>query len=358
MDERFYLPDKYRNKLYRFEAGGYDGCVWHPAAVLVDGDGDVHLVNSDGGRGGLDEEEWYRKSMAAYLKAKNVATASDLNRDDPSGKSFEEYVSYKKFMLAEKRDRERIRVFNALEKELGKDEKEILGWTHLFVEYDVSTPDKVREACKAIVDWGSKYMNAGIADALHGAGYDGAGVVCTKCGKYVEDLGCHERFYELVDPDSYHGCGGVAVCHDTLLCDDCRADGTCPVCRNVALRTDGDLSELQYPERFMHRWITACDECVDRFFDDNPDFREKLVGLGELADRMKQDAGRYLGWLEANVSEACLRAAEERERSYQHKLLAEKINALRLEMREKVRNFFDDDYNVDGEVGPDDEIDY
>lgn len=358
MDKKFYLPEKYRNKLYAFEAGGYDGCVWHPAAVLVDGDGDVHLINSDGGRGGLDEGKWYSESMAAYLKAKNVACANDLNKDDPSGKAFEEYVDYKEFTLGERKNRERIRVFDALERELGKDDKEILGWTHNFVEHDVSTPDNVRGACKSLVNWGSKYMNAGIADALHAAGYEGAGVVCTKCGEYVDDLDWHERFSELVDPDSYHGCGGVAVCHDTLLCDRCREDETCPVCQKVSLRDDGDLSGLKYPERFMQRWVTACDECINRFFDDNPEFREKLLELGELADKMKQDADRYIGWLGASATEECVKAAEERERSYQRKMLEKEINKLRLEMREKARKFFDGDYNVDGDVGPDEEIDY
>lgn len=358
MGEKFYLPGKYRDKLYTFEAGGYDGCVWHPAAVLVDGDGDVHLINSDGGRGGLDERDWYCQSMAAYLKSKNVACVNDLDRDDPSGKAFKEYVDYKESMLEEKRDRERIRVFDALEGELGKDDREIPGWTHNFVEYDVSTPDNVREACKSLVNWGSKYMNAGIADALHEAGYEGAGCVCTKCGEYVEGLDWHERFSELVDPDSCYGCGGIAVCHDTLLCDSCRVNETCPVCGKTALRTDGDLSGLKYPERFMHRWVTACDECVDRFLDDNPEFRDRLVELGGLADRMRLDADRYILFMRAHATEECVKTAEERERSYQRKTLEREINKLRGEMREKARNFFDGDYNVDSDVGPDDEIDY
>lgn len=343
MDEKFYLPEKYRDRLFTFEAGGYDGCIWHPAAVLVTGEGDVALVNSDGGAGGLDEDKWYCASMRAFLDMKRVATVEGLFTEDTSGKAYREAVAYRDALAEERKNRERVKVFEALERELGKEG--FRGWNHKFEEYDVSTPDKVRETCKALVNWGDKYMNAGIADALDDAGYEGAGCVCTKCDRYFEKTEDCERFSDCVDPDSYYGIGGLAVAHGVLLCDGCRDDARCPVC--------GDLSLTEevtgpYAVRFMRRWVTACEGCVERFLDEHRRWRQKIEEFGADVANDKRKLEEYLKAMkeQGKTPEDLVRLNAENTAAIR-KAWRENVNELRDELQDDVEDFFVGGYASD-----------
>ena len=343
MDEKFYLPEKYRNRLYTFEAGGYDGCIWHPAAVLVTGEGDVSLVNSDGGAGGLDEEEWYRRTMRAYLDVKRVATIEGLYVGDPKGKAFREAVAYRDEMTEERKNRERINVFEALERELGKEG--VRGWDHKFEEYDVSTPDKVRKTCKALVNWGDKCMNAGIAAALNDAGYKGVGCICTKCNRYFKKPKDCERFSDCVDPDSYYGIGGLAVAYGVLLCDNCRAYARCPVCGDLSLT---DEVTGPYAVRFMRRWVTACEWCVERFLDEHEKWRWRIEELDADVTKDKRKLRDYLlAMNEQGRSPEDLARLNDKNAEYCKKSWRRRINALRDQMQDDVEDFFVGGYASD-----------
>lgn len=252
------VPERYRNRLFTFKAGGYDGCIWHPAAVLVTWNGDVDLVGSDGGAGGLDAEEWYRKQMRRYLDDRGVATSTDLRGEG----AFAEYLKFREQKEAERRDLERERVAGALESEVG--EGRTYGWDHEFCEYDVSTPEAVRSTCRemALVFYDVSYR-AAIADALKRRGYKGAGVLCTECGRYVEDTGGFECFASLVDENSYEGIGGLAIAYRRLLCPDCCERATCPVCFGQTMPLTQEHERLiPYGERFVMRLAGVCSNCA------------------------------------------------------------------------------------------------
>ena len=57
--------------------------------------------------------------------------------------------------------------------------------------------------------------------------------ICTECGEKIED-GTLE---------SWHGCGGVAVTADDLLCEDCYSAGQCFVCNEYVGRPQLDYEQ-------------------------------------------------------------------------------------------------------------------
>lgn len=172
--EENYLPQKWRNKVFRFQAGGYDGCICHPAALIVDRDGEVHLVGSDGGAGGLDEDDWYCRKCRAYLDEKGVNGEGEfLYGPKKNDEFYKEFRRLREGYADERRRRERKRVLQALEGEVGKEPEEIPGWDHEFeLIGDIDTEDKVREVCRRIESFFyDVYFRAGIADALVNAEY-------------------------------------------------------------------------------------------------------------------------------------------------------------------------------------------
>ena len=61
------IPEKYRNRLFDWEGGGFDGCLWMWNQGLVDNDGHWIPILSNG-HDGIDQDEWYERKIAE-LKA-------------------------------------------------------------------------------------------------------------------------------------------------------------------------------------------------------------------------------------------------------------------------------------------------
>ncbi|MDD6487482.1 MAG: hypothetical protein PUF61_11095 [Spirochaetales bacterium] len=347
--EEFYLPEKWRNKVFRFQAGGYDGCICHPAALIVDRDGDVHLVESDGGAGGLDENDWYCRSCRAYLDEKGVATEDAFLYGSKKNMDFyKEFQELRKVYTAERKRRERQNVLEALEEEWGKDSNDIRGWDHEFeLIGEIDTKDKVREVCRKLGDFFyDVYYRAEIADALRSAEYDGAGFICTACGKYTEDSD-YESFTDHIDRDSYHGIGGLAVAHTAILCDSCRQDIECPQCyemtRHPSSEGDTAYDHMTFREAFIVQWLGVCEYCADSFFRDNKyeHWDNDMDKLEETIDNAKDQLRKYIEIMrEGGMSEQELAIIESRNYVQCEETWRTLVNELRDKMEEDVSAFF------------------
>lgn len=346
-----YLPEKWRNKVFRFQAGGYSGCICHPAALIVDRDGEVHLVGSDGGAGGLDEDDWFCRMCRAYLDEKGVDTVDALLYGPKKNMDFyNEFQALRRKYDAERKRRERRRVLQALEEEYGKDSSEIHGWDHEFeLIGDIGTEEKVREVCgKTNSFFYDVYFQAEIADALREAGYDGAGFVCTLCGKYVDDTDCSSFTYH-VDPDAYHGIGGLAVAHTAILCDECRQDLECPQCRQLTRHpsSEGDAAydHMTFREAFIVQWLGVCEYCADSFFRENEyrHWSDELDDLESTIDTDKKQIAKYLeNMRQAGRSAADLERLERENRGRCEEAWGRFVNALRDRMQDDVEEHFVD----------------
>ena len=308
--EENYLRKRWRNKLFKFMAGGYEGCLCHPAALIVDGDGDVHLVGSDGGRGGLDENGWYCRVMRSFLDKHNVCCADHLltgpHRDPDAYRLYLEEVHRRR---AEQRRRERDKVAEALEKEIIRMDDS--GWDHEFEEHDISTPEKVREVCEAMCHaFHDMCYPAHIADALVEAGYDGAGVVCSDCGKYFESTD-YECFSDCVDQNAYHGIGGLAVAYTRIVCDDCRHDSECPVCfdlslpKGVDVRSGHACDHMTFDVEFGYLLTGVCECCWNHFVFEHDDGNRGMTRLGhglKISDILSDLEDAALEWASTDKS--------------------------------------------------------
>lgn len=345
----FYLPEKWRNKVFRFQAGGYSGCICHPAALVVDRVGDVHLVGSDGGAGGLDEDEWYCRKCRAYLDEKGVNGESDfLYGPKKNDEFYKEFCRLRKGYAAERRHRERRRVLQALEEEWGRKPEDIPGWGHEFeLIGEIDTEENVREVCRRICDFFyDVHFRALIADALRKAGYDGAGFVCTACGKYVDDTD-YESFADHIDPDAYHGIGGLAVAHTAILCDECRQDLECPQCCQLTRRpsSEGDAAYAHMPfrEAFIVQWLGVCAYCADSFLmeDAYRHWRDELDDLESTIDTEKEQIDKYIeNMRQAGRSDADLERLERENRGRCEEAWSRFVNALRDRMQHDVEEYF------------------
>lgn len=346
-----YLPPKWRNKVFRFQAGGYDGCICHPAALIVDGDGETHLVGSDGGAGGLDENDWYCRKCRSYLDSKGVFSEGEfLYGPKKSEEHYKEFRRLRKEWHEERRRRERANVLEALTDEWGKKSHEIAGWDHEFeLIGEIDTKEKVAEVCKKTGDYFfDVHYRAGIADKLRNAGYEGAGFVCSTCGKYVEDTD-YESFKDHIDPDAYQGIGGCAVAYTAILCKECHDDIECPQCRELTRHpsSEGDKAydHMNFREAFICQWLGVCEYCADGFFRE-----DEYKHWGDDIDAVEERIGAGKAQLEKYIlhMRELGRSDEELERLRKDNLgrfepeWRDLVNELRSQMEKDVKSHFSD----------------
>lgn len=347
-----YLPQKWRNKVFRFQAGGYSGCICHPAALIIDREGDVHLIRSDGGDGGLDENDWYCRKCRAYLDEKGVLSDGEfLYGPKKNNKFYKEFRRLREGYDDERQRRERRRVLQALEEEWDKKPEDIPGWDHEFeLIGEIDTEEKVRETCKKIGNFFyDVYFRAEIADALSNAGYDGAGFVCTLCGEYVDDTD-YESFVDHINPDDYHGIGGLAVAHTSILCGDCRYDLECSQCfsltRPPSSEGDSAYNHVTFRESFIMQWLGVCEYCADSFFrdDDNRHWMDRVDAVGEVISTAKEQIKKYIETMrnDNGLSDKDLEELEKKNRDHCEAVWRELVNELRDKMEKDVKAFFTD----------------
>ena len=335
-----------------------DSGICHPAALVVDRYGDVHLVGSDGGAGGLDEDDWYCRKCREYLDEKGVNGEGDfLYGPKKNDEFYKEFCRLRKGYAAERRNRERRRVLQALEEEWCRKPEDIPGWDHEFeLIGEIDTEENVREICRKIGDFFyDVHFRALIADALRKAGYDGAGFVCTACGKYVDDTD-YESFADHIDPDAYRGIGGLAVAHTAILCDDCRRDLECPQCfqlsRHPSSEGDAAYAHMTFHNAFIAQWLGVCEYCADSFLheDEYRHWRDELDDLESTIDTEKEQIDKYIeNMRQAGRSDADLERLERENRGRCEEAWGRFVNALRDRMQHDVEEYFSDANDWAGE---------
>ena len=243
IDKETTMPEKWRNRFFRFVAGGdaLAGNIWHIAFVLIDKKGTPYYIGNDG---------------CGEIKD-----------------------------LAETLEREFVR-------------HEDVSWDHEFREYDVSTKEAVTQLCKDLARmYEDVCVQASVANMLYLAGYDGAGCVCSDCGEFFEttdylyDVEDGGGFSYCIDHEAYHGIGGLAVSFTRIVCDECRSTSECPVCCDMNNPTTKDLKdkgywkEQDFPKKFAYDELGICEFCWERFQYDHD-------GLWDSASQEWKPSGR------------------------------------------------------------------
>lgn len=220
IDKDTVMPEKWRNRFFKYEAGGYDGCIWHIAFVLIDKNGTPYYIGNDG---------------CGEIKD-----------------------------LAETLEREFVR-------------HEDVSWDHEFQEYDISSKEKVTELCKSLTTYRDVSVQVGVANMLVRAGYDGAGFTCSDCGEFIESSEyayCEDDegggFFNCIDKDAYVGCGGIAVDMTRIVCDECRSTSECTACWGLSIPVkkgthDADVEQMDFEAKFGYDMAGVCEYCWSRF---------------------------------------------------------------------------------------------
>ena len=257
------LPERWRNKLFRYMAGGYSGCICKPALLIVTGDGRVRLINDNYGAGSLSAAEWCERGNHT---------------------------------IEERHRRERLNVRAALEAELVNHTLTGVQWDHEFEEFDISTKEKVTETCKTICQVHKDvYFGATLADVLRDEGYEGYGFICSDCGEFIEDTD-YESFKQCVDSEAYHGIGGLAVAHTRIVCDDCRRACECPFCFDLNLPTKQEqesghaCDHMNYQTEFFYKFVGCCEYCADMFvYNHDATFNDNATGFPKPSEPKKME---------------------------------------------------------------------
>ena len=222
IDKETVMPEKWRNRFFRFVAGGdpVAGNIWHIAFVLIDKKGTPYYIGNDG---------------AGRIKN-----------------------------LTETLEREFVR-------------HEDVSWDHEFQEYDISSKEKVTELCKSLATYRDVCVQAGVANMLIHAGYDGAGCTCTDCGEFFESSeyayfedGEGVGFHNCIDRDAYVGCGGLSVAMTRIVCDECRSTSECRACfdMNIPVKKgthEADVEQMDFEAKFGYDMAGVCEYCWDEF---------------------------------------------------------------------------------------------
>lgn len=307
------IPEEYRNRLYSWEGGGYDGCIWEINFGYVSSEGNWKPFHSTG-RDGLDDHGWYEKKM--------MQLRAELNL--PMGKETED------FLKGRAKIREELRVrHNQIFLEQIEAQKEVEGldssrdWAafeaaharHSWTSYPIDD-EHSKESCKDLFERLSS--NPGLAcsviDVLADAGYEVWGT-CSDCGNQFQAIDL--RYTDMLDPESYHGDGGIGCVYTRVLCDDCREHVTCPRCLELTLPNPAIANAKQeyywFYQQFIYDWLGLCDQCADSFFDQDEykhwkdDITDLNIALKEapaedkqklvegLREKMKDDVKEFFG---------------------------------------------------------------
>lgn len=278
------IPEEYRNRLYSWEGGGYDGCIWEINFGYVSDRGDWVPFHSTG-RDGLDDNGWYEKQLF------NLRVDLDLPIDG-------ETEEYKK---GKEKIREKLRIrHNQIFLEQIESQKEVEGldpfrnWAafeaaharHGWQSYPIDDKHS-KESCKDLFEMMSS--NPGLAcyviDTLNSAGYEVWGT-CSDCGEQFQAFG---RYTDQLDRDAYHGDGGIGCIFTRLLCDDCQESVTCPRCLDLTLpnpKTNAKEEYYWFYQQFIYDWLGLCNNCADSFFDQD-EYKHWKDDITKLEEALK-----------------------------------------------------------------------
>ena len=297
------IPVKYRNRMYAWEGGGYDGCFWEMNQGVVTDGGHWDPFHSTG-RNGLDLDEWHRGRVrdlkrelgfsvdrygpgadveAWYASVKHALTEEARGKyygekyfDNPEyydpnaepGKCFvdkhrEEVEAYVGSRIAEHSaryttyrtklaeiDREWHNELDEVFMDQIKAQRERPPNLHSrdyhgdardrWEEYPLDD-ESIRKSCERFCREysGTVGVMAGVLDALAERGYE-VWCTCSDCGKQFQ-LSDYEKFSYLIDGNNYHGDGGIGCVFTRIQCEECHRDTECPKCYEPNLPTRQDI---------------------------------------------------------------------------------------------------------------------
>ncbi|MCF0230947.1 MAG: hypothetical protein HUJ63_01445 [Enterococcus sp.] len=340
MDELNRLPERYRNKLYRWTViGPYSGCLEKPSHGFVDRDGDYHAFNHGEdlnlrsmledevqkvrrkhGFGDLVEDpethlhqEIYRVRQAAEAEV----FGADLGKipwekawsDARVLKIIDDRTANLKARVKACRNDEdaaRAKVQATLndffrqtlenwENKVFVSNSRVKTPFNAFVDTKVEEFDfgeeRIKDSCLLFCN--STYdvsVSCGVLDGVAYLGYD-PWCVCSDCGEQFQ-LRDFERFSHLIDGDSYVGNGGIGVFMTRVMCEDCHSATECPSCFENNLPTAKEkkagmqYDHVSFPAKFMMEWLGMCSVCAENWLstDDGEDRSGRKVRGGRKYD--------------------------------------------------------------------------
>lgn len=321
------IPEKYRNRMYDWEGGGYSGNFWEMNQGLVDAAGHWCPLYSSG-RDGIDQDGWLDGKVDA-LKAELGYGRGSVGEQhahfytqalkDVFGASWYAHVDGR-------RDDPRVR------ERMAKEDERFASWQEQYADYkkecthrldkmfmDVVTgrmkrasfrvvglvdAEHVKDTCRQFCHEykGNVGMMVNALDSMERLGYE-PWCTCTDCGGQFRPSNFGE-FSPSIDQDCYTGNGGVGVIYKRVLCDDCRMNCECPSCYEMRIPNrragDADWSGYDFLGSLMNDWTGCCDGCADGFrhealmlFDVEESVR-KPTHIGEqFASEEKRLAGEF-----------------------------------------------------------------
>lgn len=382
------IPEEYRNRLYEWVVDApFDGCFWKKSHGAVDANGDFHPLTAAGRdlddftdvaetahglrpAGGWSVQGWNAR-MLAGIKARHgfgdvelpvaqVARARNLAIESVFGKPWfraDEAARDDERVKAAVADAERrLREYDAEVAEHLLARQNRLNALFLGAALD-ETPedwkswslgaDDVKESCRRFCSGcgDDAGVMCAVLDGLLDLGYD-AWCTCSDCGEQFRPTE-YGSFGALLDPEAYHGNGGIGVVMTRVQCGRCHAETECPKCGRPDLPPHGE-GEHRYghytdAERFLGQWAGVCRTCIDRFFRERgySHWRDEVDGLAAMFDA---DASWLNGRVEAMKADGEDPAAAETHRASLEKELREKwrkaVNALRDRMEDDVEEHF------------------
>lgn len=371
------IPEKYRNRLYDWEGGGYSGCFWEMNQGLVDKEGHWHPLYSTG-RDGLDQHEWYDRKISNLKNELGYdVTLVSVQHEEARHRAVEE-VFGKKWYEVRGAPEDNPDVMAKLEKE----DVRYAEWCKRKAEYDAEKThrldmmfmqvvlgedsrdrfeevgrideENIKETCRKFCESykGNVGMMANCLDKMSKLGY-ASWCTCSDCGEQFQPWD-YEELSCSIDSQSYHGDGGIGVIMTRILCDECHSNAECRECfdldRPNERRNDGrdDWGDYDFLACVILDWFDVCWGCADRFECDELKRWDKT-----LEQRVNTDLGERYYKLAGKIS-------EENGDLEGHKLYEElkktmsgrkRINEIRDLLEDAARNHFgnsfDDDWFAD-----------
>ncbi len=359
------IPEKLRETMYEWEGGGYDGCIWEPNFGFVTADGHWVPFHSTGSMG-IDCDDWHDSELRAlkerhgfeggrYGRGEDVeAWWSSLracarseaqekvygphpfeNREyyDPAPKDGETHFPDLRKAEVDALCAARIagplgryRAYCADRAELDRewrartDEKFMREHAERKA-YATGTPDgwsgvypmdegHAKPSCEALFLRHSRNpgLAAGVVDRLAGLGCEVWGT-CSDCGAQFQ-LHDYERFEDLLDPEAYHGDGGIGIVLTRLLCEDCRREVECPGCfgmdcpNRAVLDPGHEYDDVWYRQAFVMKRTGVCVHCADSFLDRHREWRDEIDDLETRIDESVAKEQEYYAAMEAQGADA------------------------------------------------------
>ena len=344
------IPEKYRNRLFDWEGGGYSSCIFEFNQGLVNNYGNWIPIYSSGCYG-IDQDEWYERKIAE-LKADlgyDVRPAK-IQFDEVLHKAVEKVFGKKWYEIKgdpftdqrvkklvekdEKRYNEFLKMRNGyrLERTHRLDAMFMQVVTgemqrDKFEEIGRIDEENIKETCRVFCERysGNVGMMTNCLDKMRSMGYR-AWCTCSDCGEQFEPFD-YEKFGYSMDGNSYTGDGGVGVIMKRVLCDECHRNAECRECCELDCpnpnNKDGGASDWSNYDFFacvIHAWFDVCYGCASRFeldhlyYWDDEKNRRFRTSIGEEYEKIEEGLKRGYGLDGHALYEPIVKTPEGREK--------------------------------------------